>query len=450
MTEDAKTGSKNATKKAVSARYVAFLALKQVLDQGGFAHIVVPAVLKRHKLANADKNLVVELSYGVLRRLLTLDWYISYFSGRPLSKLQPDLLHLLRLGVYQILFLKIPDYASVNETVNLAKKLVNPGAASLANAVLRKVSNQKNELPEPDKKDKIQYLAIKYAHPAWLVDLWLKELGFAETQALLEADNQRPQLTVRINTLKTTKQKVVAWLGKNNIPFHAGKFFSEALILTNGLPEKLINEGLIYVQDEASLAVAYVLNPLPGETVIDLCSGPGGKTTHLAQLMHNRGLIYAVDISESRLNLVKENCQRLGVSIVKYVLGDASTPLKLPQADKVLVDAPCSGLGVLARRPDLRWRKSLQDINNLAQLQLKIIKQATYYLKKTGSLVYSVCTISKKETVEVVQQFLKQHPEFTLVKAKFDHVSLNTHPWLQFFPHKHRTDGFFIAKFKRR
>jgi 16S rRNA (cytosine967-C5)-methyltransferase len=280
--------------------------------------------------------------------------------------------------------------------------------------------------------------------------LWLEELGLKETEALLAANNKTPPVTLRVNSLKTSKQEVASWLNQNNVPFSFGKFFSEALILKSGqLPEELINQGLVYVQDEASMAVAHVLEPQPGETVIDLASGPGGKTTHLAALKKNKGIIYAVEINKNRLNLVRQNCHRLGVINVKYIHGDAALPLKLPLSEKVLVDAPCSGLGVLARRPDLRWRKSLNDIERLAKLQKAILARAATYVKKQGTLVYAACTISKKETVEVVEQFLKTHPEFNPVKPQLNTVSAELNSWLQFMPHKHGTDGFFIAKLKK-
>lgn len=445
-------GEKNlAAKKAASTRHIAFLNLKQVLNKGGYAHLVVPASLKKYQLSQVDKSLVVELSYGVLRRKLTLDWLINCFYHGSLKKLQPDLLNILRLGVYQLLFLKkVPAYASINEAVNLAKKLLNPGAGSLVNAVLRKIEEQKDKLPWPSREDLTQYLAVIHSHPAWLVALWLKELGLKETEALLAANNRAPTVTLRINSLKTNRQEVIDWLKQNNIPYSSGKFFPEALILKGGQPpEELIKQGFVYVQDEASMAVAHALGPLPGETVIDLASGPGGKTTHLAALMENKGQIYAVELNKKRLNLVRKNCQTLGVTNVKYIHGDATLPLKLPLSEKLLVDAPCSGLGVLARRPDLRWRKSLNDIEQLAKLQQAILAKAATYVKKQGTLVYAACTISKKETVEVVEQFLKTHPEFRPVKLQLNKVSAEFNSWLQFMPHKHGTDGFFIAKLKK-
>lgn len=398
-----------------------------------------------------------------MRRTLSLDWLIEKFSDRDAAQIDPGALNLLRMGVYQLLFMdKVPDHAAVDATVNMAKKLPRGGLDKFVNAVLRRAARERSNIPWPDReKDTARFMSVFYSHPQWLVELWVRELGIQETEALLNADNVRPKVTLRVNTLKTTRDGLLTRLAEAGVEAEPGRFTPEAIIVERQAPPEIFQEGLAYAQDEASIVVGHVLGPKPGETVLDIGAGPGGKTTHLAQLMNNEGRIRAVDVNPSRLARVKENAERLGAVIVKMVPGDAaeisdsaSGIKKGEKADKVLVDAPCSGLGVLARRPDARLRKTPETIEQLAALQKRILAASAVRVRPAGVLVYSVCTIARAETTDVISAFLAEHDDFELMPFS---VSLGGKTvldardgMLQLLPHLHGTDGMFIAKLRGR
>ena len=421
-------------------------------ERRAYANIYVPAALGRSALDDRDRALVTELVYGVVRLKLSLDWLIGKFATRPPAKMEPRVLNLLRLGLYQILYLdRIPDHAAVDTSVELAKAELAPGSDKFVNAILRRAVRERDNLPWPDRgRELIDFLAIYHSHPRWLAKLWLDELGEETTESLLAADNARPKVTLRTNTLKIITADLIEALNREEIDALAGGICPEAVVMAgHNVPDKILKDGLAYVQNEASMAVGHVIHPQPGQTVIDLCAGPGGKASHLAQLMNNSGRIMAVDIHDGRLKLVKDNCRRLGVEIVELMEGDASKPLALPEVDHVLVDAPCSGLGVLARRPDSRWQKRLDDVGRLAALQSKILDCAADYVKPGGRLTYTVCTITKAETDGVVSKFVTGHRDFRQAPVEVFKLSFKEAPNARFWPHIDGTDGMFIAQFKR-
>lgn len=436
----------------MSARRLALSILNDIEAQDGFAHIATPAALTTSALDARDKGLVTELVYGVLRNRLALDWLIDKFSSRPAARIDLPLLNLLRLGVYQLVYLdKIPGHAAVDTSVELAKRQFRPGVEKFVNAVLRSVVRSREALPWPIRgRELTHYLSVFYSHPRWLVELWIDELGEETTEALLVADNQRPKVTLRTNTLRTNPGDLLDLLVEAGIEAEAGSICPEAIVLAGqNIPADIITDGLAYVQNPASMAVSHAVAPEQGQSVIDFCAAPGGKATHLAQLMGDDGRIIAVDIYASRLKLVEANCRRLGLTIIECVEGDAAQSLSLPEVDHVLVDAPCSGLGVLARRPDSRWRKTADDIPRLAELQLQILDNAAKHVKKGGSLTYSVCTISNAETFGVIEQFDSTHPEFELKPVKIPDQTFAETPFARFQPHIHGTDGMFIAQWRR-
>lgn len=424
----------------MDARALAQKVLADVEAHEKYAHLALPAALSRTQLDERERAMATELVYGVLRRKLTLDWLVDEFASRPAKSLDPTLLIILELGVYQLVFLeKIPDHAAVGATVDLAKKIYHQGIAGFVNGVLRAVSRNRDKIVWPDReKDPAYFYSVFYSHPKWLVELWLNQLGPDETTALLTADNVRPKVTLRANTMKNSRLELMAWLTERGATVRPGIYSNDAIVVETGrVPDECFRLGLSYAQDEASIAVGHIVDPAPGQTVIDLCAGPGGKATHLAQLMEDRGKVIAVDIHQSRLDLIKKNAMSLGVGIIKPTLGDALNPLPLPEAESVLVDAPCSGLGVLARRPDMRWRKSPNDVPVLAGIQGRLLEAAQKYVKPGGHLTYSVCTMTLAETENVLERFLDNNPSYKVAKKQW------------FWPHKQATDGMFIAMLQR-
>jgi 16S rRNA (cytosine967-C5)-methyltransferase len=447
-------------------REIAFEVLMDIDNRERFAHLAVPAALSESNLDARDRALLTELVYGVIRRRLSLDWLLSKFSTRPISQVEPEAVNLLRLGLYQLFFMdKIPEHAAVSTSVDLSKKYLRYGADKFVNAVLRRATRENPEDLWPDRtEDEIRYLSVYYSHPEWLVKLWSLELGLETTESLLAADNERPHVTLRTNTLKITREQLIDQLKKAGVEARPGLYSPEAVVVDRQVPPGMFREGLAYVQDEASMLVGRVVGPAAGDIVVDIGAGPGGKTSHIAQLMNNEGRIIAVDANKSRLDLVERNCHCLGVGNVETMLANALESLTglIHDVDRVLVDAPCSGLGVLARRPDSRWRKKAVDVGDLAALQLRMLEQAARLLRPGGILVYSVCTITQAETVGVTGAFLAANPEFKAVPFHLADLRSNTTgpdlpKWalvapegeLQLWPHIHGTDGMFIAKLAR-
>ncbi len=443
---------------ATSARELALNVIHDIHNGKDFVNVLLPKALKKSGLSRLDRALATELVYGVLRMEGTIDWVLSQFSSRKIDKISPKALDILRLGVYQLLYLdKIPPRAAVDESVQLAKENFHQGIANFVNGILREIDRSRDKIVYPKKEeDLIAYISLKHSHPEWLVKKWIDEIGAKETEKLCAANNVRPQLKLRANLLKITPEELAGTLRRRGVITTPSKLLPEGLVVTEGagLAElKEFKEGFFFIQDESSMLVSHILNPQEGETVLDVCAAPGGKTTHMAEIMKNKGSIIAADINPLRLNLLKQSCERMGNKIISIIQVDALKPNKVLRkpVDKVLIDAPCSGLGVLARRPDARRKKTLRQIEELANLQGELIESVSYLVKPGGSLVYSVCTISKKETLGVIDAFLNKHPEFKLDDINgYLPLELRTNnKWIQLWPHKHRTDGMFIARLIR-
>jgi len=445
--------------KKVNSRELAFSVLYRVAHDKAYANLLLDQELSAKELSRQDAALVTYFVYGVLRRQTALDHIIGQFLTRPLEKLPLKILLILRLGVYQLYYMdKIPASAAVNESVKLAKKHGHEGTVRLVNGVLRKIAANLETIALPDMaEDVVQYIAVTESHPVFLVKRWIEEIGPEETLALCRYNNQAAPLTLRINTLKTTKQEVLAELAALGIEAKEGLWAPDAVIVQGiNAPGTLdiFRQGKVLAQDESSQLAPLNLAPVPGSKVLDLCAAPGGKTTYLAQLMQNRGEIKAFDVYPHKIALIEENCRRLDIRIVKAALGDASVLNweLMDWADYVLVDAPCSGLGVLGRRPDARWQKSPELIQEMAALSKKILYNAALYVKKGGRLLYSTCTLTKEENQENVAAFVKEHPNFHLVPLpalppvwQAQEASM----W-QLWPHRSGTDGFFLALLERK
>ena len=450
----------------ISARAMALEILYLVDHDEAYSNLALNSVLEKYRPEKLDRGFVTELVYGVLRTRNTLDWVLGRFLKKPITGLTPWIRNILRAGVYQLMYMdKVPESAAVNESVNLAKRYGHKGTVGLVNGVLRNVVRNLKEITFPDReKQPVQYIAVRYSHPEWLVERWLGEFGFAETVELCQANNEIPSNAVRTNTLRINRDELSQKLTEEGIQVAEGRFAPETLVLDGFKSVGSIaahREGLFLVQDESSTLVGHALQPAPGSRVIDACSAPGGKTTHLAQLMGNRGRIVACDVHEHKIDLIRENADRLGITIIEPLLYDAASlheKFAGEQADYILVDAPCSGLGVLRRRPEIRWRKEPEQIKELPKLQLAILESAVRCLKPGGVLVYSTCTITEEENTGVVREILRRRPDLQpeglqdcLPGALSDMAGLDTSQagYVQFLPHRHGMDGFFIARFRK-
>ncbi len=435
-----------------SARQVAFEALLKVQKDGAYSNLAVDSLLKENsELDERDKAFVCNLVYGTLDRLILIDYNLGIYLNQPVRKLKPELHTILRMGVYQLLFMdKVPSRAAVNESVNLAKVNKSSFAASLVNAVLRRVSDNGLKLPEGNDKDP-EYLAIKYSCPEWLISLWIESYGYDNAVSLAEKALEAPPLVIRVNTTKISVDDLIWKLAEEGVVSEKTDIAENALIISNtGAVEDLqaYKEGLFHAQDLASQLCCKAVDAKEGETVFDLCSAPGGKAFTIAEMMNNTGIVRAFDVYQSRVELIKSGAERLGLTNVYTYLSDASIfNENYGTADKVLCDVPCSGLGIIRRKPEIRF-KNKQDIDNLPDLQYRIICNAVRYLKDGGRLVYSTCTLNPKENSEICDRFLSEHPEFSAVKIYPELQRYGeSDKYLTLMTHLHSTDGFFIAAF---
>lgn len=392
--------------------------LLKIEKENSYSNLAIAGVLKGASLSDADKAFFTALVYGTVERKITLDYNLSVYLKQPLKKLKPQVLAILRLGAYQILFMdKVPNRAAINESVNLAKSNGASFASGLVNAVLRKLSENGIKLPEETEKD---YMSVKYSCPQWLIDLWTESYGLENTVGILEHSLGTPKTYIRINTLKQDMENPCV------------EYTYEGAVESSEDYKK----GLFHVQDKSSQLCCAALDPRPGETVFDLCAAPGGKSFTIAEYMENKGELYSFDLYEHRVKLIQQGALRLGLDIISAEVGDASVfNDKLPKADKILCDVPCSGLGVIGRKPEIRY-KTATNIDCLPTLQYNILTNASRYLKKNGTLVYSTCTLNPAENESVVNRFILKHPDFHL-------ESMTT-----VLPHLQECDGFFFAVLK--
>jgi 16S rRNA (cytosine967-C5)-methyltransferase len=438
------------------ARGAAVKVLNRVERTDSYLDKVLDAEIRGAELNDPDKGLLNELAHGVLRWQNRLDWVLNGFSHGNFAKSEINVKNALRVALYQILFLdRIPHAAAVNEAVEFVKRIRGEKPAGLVNAVLRNILRNLDGIRYPDPaEDRIQYLAVYYSHPHWMVRRWVERFGHEETEKLLIANNERPGLTLRINRLKAEPAEFLAMLEQQQITYTLSSFAGHC-VKVRGLTRigqmELFRKGFFTVQDESAVLPCLLIDPQPGNRVLDLCAAPGGKTTAIAEMMKNTGQVVALDKYEAKLNLIKGSCERLGLQNVRLLAGDAATLAQEP-ADRVLLDAPCSGLGVLAKKPDIKWKRDNTDIGKLARLQSEMLDQAARLVKPGGVLVYGTCTIEPEENRDVVGAFLTRHPEFQLEDAsRFVSKELvASDGYIETLPHRHMMDGSFAARLVRR
>lgn len=440
-----------------NSREVAFDVLRKVLIEDAYSNLALDNAVKENNLSKLDSAFCTALVYGVLERLLTIDYIIRKRSSVPFRKIEESTLIILRMGIYQILYMdKVPDSAAVNECVNLAKKKKLFKSSGFINGMLRAFIRDDNKLILPDEKDKTKHLSVKYSCPEYLVSLWLKAYKEDITVSILESLCGRPPLCIHINTLLTDTDSLIKNLSEEGVEVEVSQVCKNMLRVKNtGAVDKLkaYSLGEFFVQDTASAICAEIASPNAGDTVYDVCSAPGGKTFAMAINMENKGAIKSFDLHPHKIKLIESGAKRLEVSIVDASIRDAATDDKLTdKADVVLCDVPCSGFGILRRKPEIRYKKS-EDYLNLPPLQLQILENSAKLVKNGGRLVYSTCTLNPSENSEVVLKFLSCHPEFSLVPIENTVNSKNriNEPdgMLTLFPDKDSNDGFFIAAMTR-
>ncbi len=432
----------------LNARKVAFDAIVKLERDSAFSNLTLDAYLNRYEMDIRDKSFVSALFYGVIERRITLDYNLSLYLQKPLNKLKPEAVTLLRIGAYQILFMdKVPSSAAVNESVKLSKKCCSY-ASGLINAVLRKLD--KNGLQLPEKSDSASYLSVKYSCEKWLCEQWINEYGFKNAEGVLSASAGSPDTFIRVNTVKTSADELISELQNEGIDCEKTYLDNAVKIKLHGKDiEKLstYRKGLFHVQDLASQLCVKALNPIEANTVFDLCSAPGGKAYTTAEYMGNEGRVLCFDKYESRVELIKKGAQRLGLDAITGAVSDALIYREdLGTADRVLCDVPCSGTGIIRRKPEIKY-KSCQELEGLPEIQYAILKNGSKYVKKGGRLVYSTCALSKCENEGVCERFLEENSEFVPVTALPD---VSDKPFVTLMPHINLSDGFFIACFERK
>ncbi len=421
---------------------------------GGYVDIILASALGN--VGPGSRALVTETVYGVLRNNTRIDLIIDSVSKIKTKKMETSVLIALRIGVYRLLFLSgIPDYAAINESVELVKG-VDKKRTGFVNAVLRRVGETGGELKLPDPEEQpVEYAWRYYSHPEWLVRRWALRYGASGALKLCRANLMVPPRTIRVNTLITTKEALAEVLLGLGFKAAATSYSPAALNVTGPGPLPPSLPGY-YIQDEASQLVAYLLGPGPGERVLDACAAPGGKSSHIAALMENSGVLYAIDRTPGRARVLAATLARQGVGCAGVIIADAAGPLCFEAStfDAILVDAPCSGLGVLGRSPDIKLRRKERDLAERAKLQARLLDNLAGYLKVGGRMVYSVCSFEPEETVEVVEGFLKRHPKFAPVNAKDSLPSgcaplVDENGFLLTLPHLYGIDGFFAVRLER-
>jgi 16S rRNA (cytosine967-C5)-methyltransferase len=415
--------------KIVEAKRVAYEILLSVERRTSYANALMRERLS--EIPSIYNPLITDVVYGVLRRKNTLDWYISNFVR--VERLDLELLTILRIGTYQILYHSTPIPLVVNEAVEMGKILISRKASGLINAVLRRIATANLK---PEEK------SLVYSHPKWLIEKWERELGEEDARLLCERNNNPMPLSFRVNILKTDIETIEDALNKRGLNVARGRFSKNCLILKEGDINPIVtleDEGKVFIQSEPSMVVVELLEVNPGLRVLDGCSGVGGKTTYIAELMSNIGEIIAVDKAKDKLKLLKDLAIKRDISIIRCIespLEDLK-PEEIGYFDRILLDVPCSGLGTLSRKPEIKWRLRIDDIGKLAEMQRKILNSGSKFLKPGGILVYSACTISREETYDIIKSFINENRDYFLIEER------------QFLPHIDDVEGFYIAKIRR-
>lgn len=435
-------------------REIAIKALYEINHKEAYINITISQLLKDDRLSQQDKSFIHQLVYGVIKNRGYIDWIISKYSNIKIKKISPIIKEILRIGIFQLFFLdRVPEFAAINESVQLSKKYSKGKLDRYTNAVLRNVLRDKEKIQSItfDNRDK---LIISYSTPEWLVDYLLKQYTFEEVEDYIYKSLEIAPLSVRVNTNKNTKEELEKSLNDEVIAYRQGNIYYDALILSgiNDITNSTAyRRGQFIIQDEAAMIAVDILDPKPGDLVLDMCSAPGGKTTHIGERLQNKSGLISRDIYDHKIKLIHDNCNRLGltnINIQKKNGLDFSQD-EMDKYDKILLDAPCSGLGIIRRKPDIKYKLQLEDISNIIKIQKELIENAYKYLKKGGYLVYCTCTINKKENQEIIDYLFNGYPRAKLVPIPKKYADIASKDFIQTFPDTGKFDGFFICKIQK-
>ncbi|MCW6064104.1 16S rRNA (cytosine(967)-C(5))-methyltransferase RsmB [Clostridium sporogenes] len=439
-----------------NAREVALDVLKAVLYEGAYSNIVLNKKLNKSNLKDNDKALITEIVYGTLKYKETLDIIIQSYLRNPIKTMDKNIANILRITIYQIRYLdKIPSFAAVNEAVEMSKK-ISIKYSKLVNGVLRNyIRTYKNKKFYNDRNN-LEKFSFIYSYSKWLIKIFISQYGIEIAEKILKGLNERPNITVRVNNLKIDYDEAFEKLGEYGYNIEEGYICPEAIQIIKGKnieKNPLFIEGDITVQDESAMLVAPSMELTEESIVLDLCSAPGGKTTHISEIINNKSKIYAYDVHENKLSLIEDNAKRLGANNIETNVSDASIFNKKlkEKADRVLIDVPCSGLGIIRKKPEIKWTKNEKEIRNIIDIQRKIMNNGASYLKEGGILLYSTCTLNKEENEENINWFLKKHKNFKIEPLYYgdvDNIIYHKEGFVSILPND-KMDGFFIAKLKK-
>ncbi|WP_404333903.1 16S rRNA (cytosine(967)-C(5))-methyltransferase RsmB [Planococcus rifietoensis] len=435
-----------------NVRDAALSILYAVENKQAYSNLLLNTTMDSYGISAKNKGLLTEITYGTLQHQMTLDYYLEpYIKG----KLDPWVRTLLRLSLYQIVYLdRIPFHAVINEAVEIAKRHGHGGIASVVNGILRSVQRSGvrsfNEIADP-----IEKISIETSHPAWMIKRWSEQFGLQKTREMALENNKAPLQTVRVNTVQATPEQVIEMLESEGLTAEPSKIIPECLVVTGGQPVRTqtFEKGFITIQDESSMLPAYALQVEPGMTVLDMCAAPGGKTTHIAEKLEGHGAVLAMDLHAHKVKLIEETAKRLGHQTIETTVGDgreSSERFGEEKFDRILVDAPCSGLGVIKRKPDIKYTKTPDDFGRLQTIQLALLDEAVKLLKPGGILVYSTCTVDTEENRGTAEKFMNTHPQMEQIPAELPAAFKSKGKgFVQVFPQDFGSDGFFIASFRK-
>ena len=445
-----------ATPRGKSPRRLALDILTHTENESGFSNRILDAALERSDLSRQDAGFVTALVYGVLENRIALDYLIACFARRDIGKIDPAVRNILRMGACQMLFMdRVPDAAAVSESVALAKAAHHAYAAGFVNAVLRSLGRSRDRLPWPERgADAVRYLSVRYSCPEWLVRRWRGDYGEDTADSLLAALSLRAPAVARVNTLRTTATELLETLRAQGVGASLSARLPDSVELEGAAGLRSLpafTQGLFYMQDYASQLCCLAVDAQPGETVFDMCAAPGGKSFTLALRMRGDGRVLSLELHPRRAELIGEGARRLGLANIRAMANDSSRPNpELGEADRVLCDVPCSGLGVIRRKPEIRY-KNPETFDSLPDLQYSILYEGSRHVRVGGTLVYSTCTLSLKENEDVVRRFIRENPDFSglLLPTEYFPVQSGHNWYCTLFPQTDGTDGFFIARFRK-
>lgn len=428
--------------------------INRILYQGAYQNIIIANLSASKQFTPQEKTYIIDSITGVVTLRKRLDWIISCFSSKPSKRLERLVRIYLAIGIFDLLEQSnIPAYAVINEIVEAVKLGIGKKAAGYVNGLLRSVHRESSSISFPDlKHDPVKSLSIQYSHPEWMIERWIERFGIQDTKHLCVWNNTKHPLTIRVNTLKRNFSEFIQYLSDNNLTVDVGQNLENMFRIRSGsslFQSEWFSNGYFSVQSQSSALAVLAMEPDPNDTIIDLCAAPGGKSTYCAELMKNSGVIVSSDTSVKRLHLLKDSVKRLGITCINIVCSDY-TSFKYKGADKIIVDVPCSGLGTLHQKPDIRWKRRKSDLAELAELQYSILSGSTKLLKTGGTILYSTCTIEPEENENVIGRFLDRHPHFRLEQCSAIQKIFTSKKDMLYtlLPFKHNLDGSFIAKLR--